>query len=138
MVGSARLHPPDTFLSPENVMGVLKFRLNSSEPAGRPAELRKAYITGLDRTPERLSVEVRPGLLVCHRETPESGRLHVPWPVDGFGTPIIATATLVERAEPYDLAVELARGQLNDVRNQAAAWAPVGLRLPAEQIGTAR
>ncbi|HEX8204064.1 MAG TPA: endo-1,4-beta-xylanase, partial [Isosphaeraceae bacterium] len=122
-------------------MGVLKFRLNSPEPAGRVAELRKAYITGLDRTPERLSVEVRPGLLVCHRETPESGRLHVPWPVDGFGTPFVATATLAERAEPYDLGVELARGKLNDVRNQAADWAQVGLRLPgglAEVLDRAR
>lgn len=113
-------------------MGVLKFRLNSPEPVHRAAELRKAYITGLDRTPERLAVEVRPGLLVCQRETPESGRLHVPWPVEGFGTPIVATATLVERAEPYDLGVELARGKLNEVRNQAADWAQMGLRLPAE------
>jgi len=113
-------------------MGVLKFRLNPPEPANRASELRKAYITGLDRTPERLSVEVRPGLMVCHRETPESGRLHVPWPVEGFGTPFVATATLVERAEPYDLAVELARGKLNEIRNQAADWAQMGLRLPAE------
>lgn len=115
-------------------MGVLKFRINAPDPTSRLPELRKAYITGLDRTPERLSVEVRPGLMVCHRESPESGRLSVPWKVDGFGTPVLATATLAERTEPYDLAVELARGKLNDVRNQAADWVQMGLKSPAELV----
>jgi hypothetical protein len=113
-------------------MGVLKFRLHPPELANQFPELRKAYFTGMDRTPGWLSVELRPGLLLCHRETPESGRLFVPWPVEGFGTPIIGTATLAERPEPYDLAVELARGKLNDVRNQTADWLQLGLRAPAE------
>ena len=113
-------------------MGVLKFRLTPPDLSGRLPELRKAYVTGLDRTPERLSVDVRPGLMTCHRESPESGRLSVPWRVDGFGSPILATATLAERGEPYELAVELARGELNDVRNQAADWIQMGLRPPDE------
>src|SRR3954462_12527836 len=99
-------------------MGVLKFQLTSPDAASRLPELRKAYVTGLDRTPSRLAVEFRQGLMVCHRESNESGRLFVPWPVPGFGTPIVGTATLGERREPYNLAVELARGRLNDVRNQ--------------------
>ena len=113
-------------------MGVLKFRLTPPDRAARHPELRKAYVTGLDRTPERVSVELRPGLLVCQRENPESGRLNVPWPVEGAGTPYVSTATLIDRPEPYDLAVELARGKLNDVRGQAADWVQLGLRLPAE------
>ena len=40
-------------------MGVLKFRLTSPQPATRSAELRKAYVTGLDRTPSRLNTEIR-------------------------------------------------------------------------------
>src|SRR5262249_3563888 len=39
--------------------------------------------------------------------------------------------TLAERREPYNLAVELARGKLNDVRNQLAEWRQMGLRTPA-------
>ena len=112
-------------------MGVLKFRITPPDSQGLP-DLRKAYITGLDRTPERLTVEMRPGLMVCHRESPESGRLSVPWRVEGFGSPVLATATLAERAEPYDLAVELARGELNDLRNQAADWVQMGLKAPPE------
>lgn len=113
-------------------MGVLKFQLTSPDPASRLAELRKAYVTGLDRTPSRLSIDFRPGVMTCHRETSESGRLFVPWPVEGYGTPIVGTATLAERREAYNLAVELARGKLNDVRNQMADWRQMGLRTPPE------
>ncbi len=113
-------------------MGVLKFRITPPDLDGRLAPLRKAYVTGLDRTPERLAVDLQPGLMTCRRESPESGRVHVPWRVEGVGMPYVGTATLVERAEPYDLAVELARGKLNDVRNQAADWSQMGLKAPAE------
>jgi hypothetical protein len=89
-------------------------------------------MTGLDRTPSRLGIDVRPGLMTCHRETSESGRLFVPWPVPGHGTPIVGTATLLERPESYNLALELARGKLNDVRNQCADWQQMGLRTPPE------
>lgn len=108
-------------------MGLHRFRYSPQDQGARPPGLKRAYITGLDRTPSRTNVEVRPGLLTCRRDDPESGRLHVPWPVEGFGQPVVSTATLAERPEPYDLAVELARGRLNDVRNQAADWQLMGL-----------
>lgn len=113
-------------------MGALKFRITPPDLASRFPDLRQAYMTGLDRTPGRLAVDLRPGMLICHREFPESGRLHIPWNIKGFGRPIVATATLAERDEPYDLSVELARGKLNDVRNQAADWKQLGLRTTAE------
>jgi hypothetical protein len=113
-------------------MGVFKFQLTSPDAASRLSDLRKAYVTGLDRTPSRLSIEFRQGIMTCHRESSESGRLFVPWPVEGHGTPIVGTATLAEKQEPYNLAVELARGKLNDVRNQPADWRQMGLRPPPE------
>ena len=70
--------------------------------------------------------------MTCIRETTESGRLFVPWPIEGHGTPIVGTATLAERPAPYVLAVELARGKLNDVRNQLADWTQMGLRSTPE------
>lgn len=109
-------------------MGVLKFRLPSNEAASRVAAQRRAYSTGLDRTPGRLGVEIRNGLMTCSSDASESGRLFMPWPVPGFGTPVVGTATLGERAAPYVLALELARGRLNDVRNQLADWTQLGLR----------
>ena len=113
-------------------MGVMKFKLPANEPAQRTPEYRKAYITGLDRTPGRLAVELRNGLMSCVRDTPESGRLFVPWPIEGHGTPIVGTATLAERIAPYTLAVELARGKLNDIRNQLSDWLQMGLRSTPE------
>lgn len=113
-------------------MGLLKFRFPTPWPEPRLADLRKSYVTGLDRTPSRLHVETRKDLLICQRTTTESGRLFAPWPVEKFGTPFTGTATLGERAEPYSLAVELARGKLNDVRNQLADWKQMGLRVPVE------
>src|SRR5438309_10317133 len=70
--------------------------------------------------------------MTCVRDTTESGRLFVPWPIDGQGMPIVGTATLTERPTPYVLALELARGKLNDVRNQTADWAQMGLRIGPE------
>jgi hypothetical protein len=113
-------------------MGVLKFHVTSPDAASRLADLKKAYVTGLDRTPSRLQIEYRQGVLSCHRESNESGRLFVPWPVPGYGKPIVGTATLAEKNEPYNLAVELARGKLNEVRNQLAEWCQMGLRAPVE------
>jgi hypothetical protein len=113
-------------------MGLFKFRIPSPLAEPRIVDLRKSYVTGLDRTPSRLSVEVRKDLLLCQRGTTESGRLFAPWPVEGVGAQFIGTATLGERPEPYPLAIELARGKLNDVRNQLSDWKQMGLRVPPE------
>jgi len=113
-------------------MGELRFRVTPPDLVNRLPGLKKAYVTGLDRTPGRMVVQLRPGLLICRRESPESGRLHVAWPVQGHGTLMLNTATLPDRDEPYDLAVELARGRLNDVRNQLADWQQMGLPTRSE------
>ena len=111
-------------------MGVLKFRVTPPELAEEVPELRRAYFSGLDRTPERLDVEVRPGMMTCSRESPDSGRVHVPFPVAGAGLPFVGTATLADRAAPFELAVELARGKLNEIRGQSSDWRHLGLTVP--------
>ena len=113
-------------------MGLMKFRIPSPLPEPRVADLRKSYITGLDRTPSRLSVEIRKDVLICQRSTTESGRLFAPWSIEGHGSPFLGTATLGERPDPYPLPIELARGKLNDVRNQLADWKQMGLKAPDE------
>jgi hypothetical protein len=110
----------------------MKFQLPSNESLQQSPDYRKAYVTGLDRTPGRLAVELRNGLLTCVRDTTESGRLFVPWPIEGHGMPVVGTATLAERPGAYVLAVELARGKLNDIRNQLSDWAQMGLRSTPE------
>ncbi len=113
-------------------MSVLKFRITQPNFATRYPELRRAYITGLDRTPGRTLVELRPHMLICRKEAAESCRIFVPWPIENLGMPMVGTATLIEREAPYDLGVELARGKLNDVRNQVAEWRLMGLKTNPE------
>ncbi|MFO0956112.1 MAG: hypothetical protein U0800_01455 [Isosphaeraceae bacterium] len=110
-------------------MGSLSFRLPANLGPERRAELRRGYVTGLDRVPERIGVEFRDNLLIVHRDRIESGRVHLPWLIDGFGLTLVSTATLVERETPYSMILELARGKLNDVLNQAADWHHLGLKI---------
>ncbi len=111
-------------------MGTLRFAIEPPQLADERNELLLAYITGMDRMPSRTHVEVGKGLLTCSRNLPESGTLNVPWQVDEFGQVMLRTATLRERSEPYHLQVELARGKVNQLRNQAADWELMGLRVP--------
>lgn len=113
-------------------MGSLSFRLPVNLGPDRRAELRRGYVTGLDRVPERIGVEFHDDLLVVHRDRIESGRVHFPWLVHGQGLVLVSTATLVERETPYRLSLELARGKLNDVLNQAADWHHLGLKIGPE------
>ena len=93
--------------------------------------LRRIYVHGLDEIPWRCRCGWEDAELVVDRPENESGRVVVPWRVLGRGEYALATATLIERERPYLLEVELARGGLNELRNQIAAWEMAGLVVPA-------
>lgn len=111
-------------------MGVMRFlvhpcaRLDGVPP---PAQM-----TGFDGRTYPMRVELEETSLFCTRSLSESGRLHVLWTVDGIGPVVLSTASLRERTEPYVLALELARGTVCDLRNQAGAWDVAGLQFPAD------
>ena len=69
--------------------------------------------------------------LVIDRDTRESGYLYFPWKVADRGLVQICSGQLMERPKPYSLPVELARGTLNRVRNQASVWETAGMAIPA-------
>ena len=75
-------------------MGVLKFHLTSPALASRFPELRRAYVTGLDRTPSRLGVALRPVLMTAPGASNESGRLFLPVPYEGLGALRVCRRTL--------------------------------------------
>lgn len=64
--------------------------------------------------------------LTLTRDVNESGYLTTCWPLPSNGCPVLLSATLRERQEPYHLLTELARGKLNQVRCQLADWISVG------------
>ncbi|MFO0821613.1 MAG: hypothetical protein U0792_00470 [Gemmataceae bacterium] len=112
-------------------MGSISFLLPHPMPALAQATLRKAsFAHGFEQTIDATAVEVRDGRINLTKTLSDSGHLLMPWPVGGFATLVAASPTLRERAEPYRLLVELARGKLNQVRSQAAEWQAIGLVTP--------
>ena len=92
----------------------------------------RAYIGGFDGRIFATRIEVDKDRLICRRNQPDSGKLHIPWPVEGHGAPFISTAQLREREEPYMLPLELARGKIALVRNQHSSWELAGMRISDE------
>jgi hypothetical protein len=110
-------------------MGSTIFLLPKSlSPAAVGLLEQACFAGGYDQTPVPTLSEVEDGKLYVSRATSESGFLLVPWVIEPFGTVVTTTSTLRERAEPYSLMVEMARGKLNQVRTQTAEWQHIGLQ----------
>lgn len=112
-------------------MGVMTFQIPAWLAEPDRQELERACVAGgQDNMPYRTEACVEEDRLILHRDVSESGSLQAPWPIDGFGRLMTATATLCERPEPYRLAIELARGKINQVRCQAAEWSMGPFEVP--------
>ncbi len=113
-------------------MGKLTFLLPSGLPLEAVQELERASMAGgQDGMPFATLVEIDPVKLEASRRVDESGYLTAPWQIAGAGLLMSSTATVIERLQPYYLAIELARGKVNQVRGQAADWLQGGLQMPA-------
>jgi len=95
-----------------------------------PHVVERAYVASFEGAPWETQTRLEGDCLVVTREVEESGCLHIPWRVAGHGELVLATTNLMERHQPYDLAIELARGSLNRIRNQFAWWEMAGLLAP--------
>src|ERR1035438_7391707 len=122
-------------------MGIMIFQIPAWLADAARQELERASITGgQDNMPYLTEACVEGDRLILNRDVSDSGNLQVPWPIDGFGQLMTTTATLIERPTPYHLAIELARGKINQVRCQAAEWSMGPFEMPdalkqAVQIG---
>jgi hypothetical protein len=112
-------------------MGTMRILLPRGVPATALRDLDRACIAGgYDNMPTPTRVVIEGDDLRLLRDVDESGYLTVPWEIDGVGRLMASSATLIERAAPYRIGVELARGKLNQLRGQAADWRSVGLQVP--------
>ena len=119
-------------------MGLMRFISPPDRIGDETAE--QAYMSGFDRIPWQVRVRHNGGELVLERLASDSGNLHIPWEVEGYGQVTLSTATLMERPEAYHLPLELARGKIGQVRNQLAEWEMSGLGVPKpvhEKVGEA-
>jgi hypothetical protein len=115
-------------------MGLIRFAVHPASLIDDWPEAYRGYLTGADGRVFTTRIEVDGQTVGCRRTSSESSKFHVAWPVPGYGRPVIATASLPERDEPYLLAVELARGKIVQVRNQASQWELSGMRIPPEFV----
>src|SRR5271166_5151859 len=113
-------------------MGTMTFLLPAGLPADAVQELARASVAGgPDTMPYPTEVTVEQGRLILRRNMDESGYLVVPWTIDGAGCLMSSSPTLMERSQPYQIQVELARGKVNQLRNQTADWLAGGLQMPS-------
>jgi hypothetical protein len=101
-------------------------------PAARAELERSAVAGGPDNMPTPTDLTFSAGQMRTRRLLDESGFLVAPWEVEGAGLLMGTTATLMERARPYSLLVELSRGKVNQVRCQASDWRMGGLVVSPE------
>ena len=92
-----------------------------------PHSAARAYLTGPDSLPWPSHARLEPGMLVVERTGTDSVKLNMPWWIEDHGDVVLTTGSLIQRDKPFQLAVELARGKVNQVRNQCAEWQAIGL-----------
>lgn len=111
-------------------MGLIRFAVHPASLMEDWPEVYRGYLSGADGRVFPTRIEVDGHIVGCRRTTSESSKFHVAFPVPDFGRPIVITASLPERAQPYLLVVELARGKIVQVRNQASNWELAGMQIP--------
>jgi hypothetical protein len=114
-------------------MGTMNFLLTGSASTEAAREMARGYVVGApDYMPWPTEIQVANGQVVVRRPVDDSGCICLPWRVPSHGLLLLSTATLIERPDPYLMGVELARGRVNILRNQAADWQMGGLSLGPE------
>jgi hypothetical protein len=113
-------------------MGVMRFLVLPARGADDWPEASAAYVTALDGRVFPCRVDLQQGMLSVTRAVSDSGKLHVPWTVAGYGQMVLTTASLPENERPYLLTLELARGKIGELRDQAFLWQFAGMMVPAE------
>ncbi|GAB4145328.1 MAG: hypothetical protein Tsb009_17450 [Planctomycetaceae bacterium] len=111
-------------------MGVMRFVVSSHERFSPRDHFHRAFLSGMEGRVFPVRIELNDGLLTCLRGVSESANLNIAWPVEGFGTPVLKTTTLMEREEPYRLPLELARGKISQFRDQFSQWEHQGMQIP--------
>jgi hypothetical protein len=101
---------------------MLRFRVFDN---GRPASavnIESAYLVGVDRVPLRGKLEFADGEIRGAIPARGAAGLSLMWPVEGAGRMMMETTRLLDRPRPYNLHVELARGQLMRISQKREDW----------------
>jgi hypothetical protein len=117
----------------------MSFLLPGNLDADLAREMERSWVAGSpDNMPWPTQVRRESNRLVLRRSVDESGFMAIPWDVAGTGRVISTSGTLIERTAPYHAGVELARGKVNQLRNQASDWQAGGMVIPPDLSGELR
>ncbi len=92
---------------------------------GEPAthfDLAGAYVIGADHVPIRADFEFSRGELIIRKKAQGPAAVAVLWPVRSAGRILLETTRLKERDRPYNLNLELARGQMMRIQQKREDW----------------
>ncbi|MBN2563024.1 MAG: endo-1,4-beta-xylanase [Phycisphaerae bacterium] len=101
---------------------MLRFKVFENGAPAKSVDLEDAYLVGNDRVPQRTRLEFVNGEITCATESSAAAALSIMWPVEGVGRIMLETTRLMERPRPYNLHVELARGQLMRISQKREDW----------------
>lgn len=86
-------------------------------------ELCGAYLFGTDGVSiRRARITFKKGIVECEKPNLGTAGLALLWPIEGFGSVLLPTTCLPERADPYILNVEVARARLMQIINKREDW----------------
>lgn len=101
---------------------MIRFKVFENGAPARSLNLDGAHLLGTDRVPIRAEFKFAPGELICEAGSRGAAALAVMWPVKGVGRVLMETPRLVEQNSPYNLHVELARGQFMRISQKREDW----------------
>jgi len=101
---------------------MLRFLVFENGRPARSAPVETAFLLGNDRVPLRAAVSFSDGEIRCDTRARGAAALSILWPIPDGGWMMLETTRLTERARPYNLHVELARGQLMRIAQKREDW----------------
>lgn len=101
---------------------MLRFVVNQDGNAVQHMDLAGAYVVGSDGVPLRAELEFRDSHIVCAKRADGPAALALLWPVPGWGALLLETSRLMDREEPYNLPLELARSRLMRINLKREDW----------------
>jgi hypothetical protein len=118
------------------IMGELSLLLPESLPPQAQAQLSQAafavaYDLSLIPLPLPSRAILHDGCLKLLHNFDESGHVLLPWKVNEKDCRVVESASLCHRLHPYRLLLELARGELHQLRQHVEDWTAIGVQLPA-------
>ncbi len=101
---------------------MFRFKVFEKGVPAKKLDLVGAHLLGSDRVPLRAAISFAEGEIVCEPRARGTAALALMWPVQGRGRMMLETTRLVERKAPYNLHVELARGELMRISQKREDW----------------